>query len=519
MRESKNVLWKPLVRDLDRRFFMCRHRTFPTYNGKKQKSPDTGQYILFTVWQIREYPLRKGGPCRKRRRLPEKKGVLVFMNLDPRNVKRDFLRFVFASVMAQWIFALYSAVDGMFVARGVNETALSAVNIASPYINFLFSVSLLFAVGASTIAAIYLGQGKTEKADQVVSLNLALLILLSVIITAAVLIFPDRVAVFLGATDVTIEYVKQYITMVAPFSVCFIVAYMFEVLVKTDGFPKYATCAIISGCLINCVLDYVLVIRLPFGVAGAAFATGFAQAALVVIYLVHFFGPRATLKLVRFRVDWKEIRRIIKIGIPSGLTEFSAGITIFLFNHAIITYLNEDALVSYTIIGYVNTIVVMGMAGIAQGAQPLISYFFGQGNKDIVGRLLRYSLCAAAVMALAVFAGCITGADFFVSLFVSAKNAALRESSAAVFRIFATSFLIMGFNVVVCGFFTAVEQPVGSLIISLARGLVVIACSIFFMTALFGGAGIWWSATVCELLCFVITSVLFWWHKRSNRLY
>lgn len=441
------------------------------------------------------------------------------MNLDPKNVKRDFLRFVFASVMAQWIFALYSAVDGMFVARGVNEIALSAVNIASPFINFLFSVSLLFAVGASTVAAIYLGQGKTEKANQVVSLNLALLIVLAAVITAVVLVFPNQVAAFLGATDVTAEYVKQYIMTVAPFSVCFIVAYMFEVLVKTDGFPKYATFAIISGCLINCVLDYVLVIRLPFGVAGAAFATGFAQAALVVIYLLHFFGPRATLKLVRFHVDWREIGRIIRIGIPSGLTEFSAGITIFLFNHAIITYLDENALVSYTIIGYVNTIVVMGMAGIAQGAQPLISYFFGQGNRDTVRALLKYSLWAAAVMALAVFAGCMTGADLFVSLFISKANGALRESSAAVFRIFATSFLVMGFNVVVCGFFTAVERPAGSLIISLARGLAVIAFSIFFMTALFGGAGIWWAATVSELLCLVITGVLFWRHKTSNRLY
>ncbi len=441
------------------------------------------------------------------------------MHLDPKNLKRDFLRFIFASMMAQWIFALYSAVDGMFVARGVNEVALSAVNIASPFINFLFSISLLFAAGTSTVAAIYLGQGKKQRASQIVTQNLALVVILAVVITAAVLLFPESIAAFLGATEETMEYVIAYITSIAPFSVFFIVAYEFEMLVKTDGYPKYATMAIISGCLINCILDYIFIFHLHMGVIGAGLATGIAQFTLVIIYLIHFFGPRATLKIVPFHFERKELWRIIKIGLPSGLTELSAGLTIFLFNHAIIAYLNNDALVTYTIIGYVNTIVVMGMAGIAQGAQPMISYYYGQGSNQYVKKLLYYGLVSASILAALIFTGCLTGADFFVRLFISSENTSLLASSAAVFRIFSISFLIMGFNVVVCGFFTAIERPVGSLVISLARGLVTIAVSIFLMTALFGGPGIWWAATVSECMCLVITTLLFKWQKRRGQLY
>lgn len=441
------------------------------------------------------------------------------MQLDPKNLKRDFLRFIFASMMAQWIFALYSAVDGMFVARGVNEVALSAVNIASPFINALFSISLLFAAGTSTVAAIYLGQGKQKKASQVVTQNLVLVMILAVVITAAVLLFPEPVAAFLGATEETMDYVIAYITSIAPFSICFIVAYEFEMLVKTDGYPKYATMAIISGCLINCVLDYLFVFQFHMGVVGAGLATGIAQLSLVIIYLIHFFGPKATLKLVPFQFEKREIWRIVKIGLPSGLTELSAGLTIFLFNHAIVAYLNNDALVSYTIIGYVNTIVVMGMAGIAQGAQPMVSYYYGQGSRPYVKKLLQYSLTSAAVLAVLIFAGCIAGSDLFVRLFISAENTALIASSAAVFRTFSISFLVMGFNVVVCGFFTAVERPAGSLIISLARGLVTIAAAIFLMTALFGGPGIWWSATVSECMCLIITLILFRRQMRQDPIY
>ena len=250
------------------------------------------------------------------------------MHLDQKNLKVDYMRFLVASVMAQWVFALYSAVDGMFVARGVSEIALSAVNIASPFINFLFSLSLLFAAGTSTVAAIYMGGGEKEKADKVTSQNLTFLLVVSAVITAFVLIFPEQVASFLGATETTMPYVGDYIVTIAPFSVCFIVAYAFEILVKTDGYPKYATIAIILGCLIHCFLDLVLVIWMDMGVKGAALASGTAQLSLVAIYLKHFLSPKATLKFVRFRFDVKEMLRVAKVGLPSGLTEFSAGITV-----------------------------------------------------------------------------------------------------------------------------------------------------------------------------------------------
>lgn len=438
------------------------------------------------------------------------------MQLDPKNLKRDYLRFLFASVMAQWIFALYSAVDGMFVAWGVSELALSAVNIASPFINFLFSVSLLFAAGTSTVAAIYLGQGNKKRADEVVSQNLVLLVLLSAAITLGVLLFPRQVAGFLGATDLTMEYVSSYITTLAPFSVCFVIAYAFEVLVKTDGFPKYATFAIVMGCLIHCLLDYLLVIRLGLGVRGAALATGSAQLSLVVIYLLHFLGPRASLHFCRFKPDLRLLGRVSAVGLPSGLAEFSAGITIFLFNHAILTYLDENAVVSYTIIGYINTIVVMSMIGISQGAQPMISFFLGKTRQDLVQRLLRYALVSAAAIGLVMFGLCQVGADLFVSLFISPENAALRQSSALVLRIFSISFLVLGFNVVVGGFFTAIEKPNASLAISLARGFITITAALWLVTALFGGAGIWWAATVSELLCLALTALLWARYRRAE---
>ena len=122
------------------------------------------------------------------------------MKFEGMSLKKSFWRFIWPSVVAQWIFALYTMVDGMFVARGVSEVALSAVNIASPFVNFLFSVSILFAVGTSTIVAIFLGQENHREANRAYTQNLVVLGGISLVIMAAVWLSLDRIAAFLGAT-------------------------------------------------------------------------------------------------------------------------------------------------------------------------------------------------------------------------------------------------------------------------------------------------------------------------------
>ena len=430
------------------------------------------------------------------------------MNMEKGSLKARFLKFILPSMAAQWIFALYTMVDGMFVARGVSEEALSAVNIASPYINFLFSVSIWFAVGTSTIVSIYMGKGEHKQVNRVYTQSLVTLGIIAVVIMAVVFFNLDWVINFLGATDVNRHFVKEYILAVLPFSWCFIIAYSFEILVKADRYPGYAVFAIVSGAVLHCTLDYIFVFVLDFGVKGAGLATGMSQCALIFIYLKHFLGPNASMRLERFRWSFVEFVRIVKIGASSFLTEFSAGITVFMFNHAILRYIGNDGIISYTIVAYVNTIVIMSMAGIAQGAQPLISFYYGKGEGSVCWRLYRYGLISCVGLAAVTFISSMLGADLLVNVFISADLAELRAYSSEVFRIFSISFLIMGFNIVSGGFFTALEMPKSAFAVTVARGLVTLALALFLCTAVMGGAGIWWAPTVSELLCLGLTACL-----------
>lgn len=427
------------------------------------------------------------------------------MKLEGKSLKGDFFRFIIPSIIAQWVFSLYTMVDGIFVARGVSEVALTAVNISMPFSVGLFSVSILFAVGNSTVVAIYLGQGEKEKADRAFAQNIAMLCGLSVGITVLVLAFLEPFARFLGATDNILPYAMDYIGTIAPFAIAYILSYSFETLIKTDGYPKLATIYVTCGALLNCVLDYLMVMVWHWGVRGAALATGISQASVIVLYLRHFLGPKGTIRFAKFRFRMSLVWRQIRNGMSSGVTEFSGGIIIFFFNQAILRFIGEEALVSYTIISYVNTIVVMSMAGIAQGAQPLISYYYGKGQPEKYRRLLRYGVVTAVAASVAATVGCYLGAGAIVGLFLGKEEAALAAYSVRVFRIFILSFLLAGFNVVIGGYFTSVERAGYATAISLTRSLIALAGGLALLTALCGGEGIWWAPLLAEGVCLLLT--------------
>ena len=393
--------------------------------------------------------------------------------------------------------------------------ALTAVNISMPFTTGLFSVSILFAVGNSTIVAIFLGQGEKQKANEVFTQNVVLLCILSVLITILVMIFLDPFARFLGATDHILPYARTYIGTIAPFSVVYILSYSFETLIKTDGYPKLATIYVTSGAVLNCILDYILVMVLHKGVWGAAFATGISQAAVILLYLWHFLGPKGTIRFSKFHLMPSEIGRQIRNGMSSGITEFSSGIIIFFFNQAILKYIGEYALVSYTIISYVNTIVVMSMAGIAQGTQPLISYYYGKNESEKYKKLLKYGMVATVAGSVAAVLICYVGAESIVGLFLKESEASLSVYSVRVLRIFILSFLLAGLNVVLGGYFTSVEKAGFATMISLTRSLIALVISLVFLTAVFGGEAIWWAPLIAESCCLVLSAGLYQWYRKK----
>jgi len=429
------------------------------------------------------------------------------LQLEGKSLRSDFIRFVTASAASLMVFSLYSMVDGLMVSLGVNEYAMSAVNLAIPFTNALFSLAVMFAVGSSTIIAIHLAQGKKDEADSLFSQNFFLLLGVGLVISVAVLLLREPFAKLLGADQVTLDYVKQYLLGLAPFSACFIISYNLEVLVKTDGYPKLAVISVTTGAVANCILDYIAIFWLDMGVFGAAVATGTSQFITCVIYLAHFFGPKCTFRLRKFRFDPRIYKRLIPIGLSDGVTELCNGLMILIFNRTVQKYLGADGLVTYTVIAYMNTIVINLMMGISQGSQPLVSYRYGKCDGASCKKLLGLGLKTALLFGVVCLAGLYLFAPQIVGAYLSEASPALVADSVVAFRQYSFSWLLVGFNVVIGGFLTALERPVPAIAISTGRGLIIQSVALVALAAITKGAGLWFTPILSEILVLAMAVV------------
>ncbi|MBQ2781711.1 MAG: MATE family efflux transporter [Oscillospiraceae bacterium] len=428
--------------------------------------------------------------------------------LSERSLLSNFIRFSTATIASLMVFSLYSIVDGLFVARGVGEYAMSAVNLAVPFMNAMFSIALLFAVGTSTIIAIYLGEGKGENANSLFTQNAVLLLVMGVALSVLVIVFLEPFALLLGAEEMTLPYVKDYLLGLAPFAFCFMVSYNMEILVKTDGHPRVALLTVITGCLANCVLDYVAIFLLDWGIFGAAVATGVSQLLTVVLYLRHFMSKRSTFHFTRFRFDFSIYRRLLPIGVSDSLTELCNGVMIFLFNHTILRCIGERGLVSYTIIAYANTLIINTTMGISQGAQPLISFHYGRKDEGSCRKLLKYGLISAAAVSIGCFVVLWIFAPQLTQAFLGLEDLALNEYTVDAFRRYGISYLLLGFNVFIGGYLTARERPKSAIAISTGRGLIVQAAALLTLAATLGGDAIWFTPVISEAVVLVLSLLL-----------
>lgn len=425
------------------------------------------------------------------------------------NLLKQFIKFVIPSIVSMWVFSLYTMADGVFVAKGVGEAALAAVNLSMPLTSVIFALGLTFATGTSVLVSICMGKSELEQANKLFSQNILVVSVLGIILTVIIRMNLESVALFLGATPDTLEYVKDYTGVISLFAVFFMVSYNLEVLVKADGAPQLSTIGVTICALMNVILDYIFVIHFHWGVWGAALATGLAQVTSTLIFLTYFLKKSRHLHFTHFRFQPSVYKKLLPLGIGEGVSDLSSGMVVFLFNQVILSTIGEFALVSYTVISYLNTLVLMTMTGTSQGLQPLLGFHHGRGEFGTCRTLLKYGLGTSFVCGITAFTVITAAASSIAGFFIDGtldQNLYLYTVSAI--KMYSPAFLLLGFNVVGAGFFAAVEKPAFAMTISLGRGFILITICLLILPLLIGETGIWLAAGVSEGLCLLATLLL-----------
>lgn len=422
---------------------------------------------------------------------------------------KRLIRFTLPSIAMMVFTSIYGVVDGFFVSNFAGKTPFAAVNLIIPFLMIVATVGFMFGTGGTAIVAKAFGEGDSERANRYFSLFVYVAFGLGVIIAALGFIFIRPISILLGAQGELLENCVVYariILVALPFYVC---QMMFQSFFVTAEKPHLGLAVTVSSGLTNMVLDAVLVMLLPgpYKLAGAAVATAMSQVVGGVVPLFYFFRKNSS--ILRLQKTSMDLRAILQACI-NGSSEFMSNVSMnlvgMLYNIQLLAYAGEDGVAAYGVMLYVSMVFSAAFIGYSIGTAPIVGYHDGARNCAELHGLLHKSLGMIGLFGLLMVAAAQLLAVPLARLFVG-YDAGLLELTVNGFRIFALSFLFMGFAIFGSGFFTALNDGVTSAIISFLRTLVFQVAAVQLLPRLLGIQGIWWSIVVAEVMAVVLAGI------------
>ena len=419
---------------------------------------------------------------------------------------KKLIKFTLPTVAMMIVTSIYSVVDGFFVSNFAGKTPFAAINLIMPVLMILGTVGFMFGTGGTALVAMTYGEGNKEKANSYFSLLVYTAFLLGIIFAVLGFVFIRPIAVLLGAEGALLENCVLYSRIILLALPLYILQMMFQSFFVAAEKPNLGLIVTISSGATNMILDAVLVISLPqeYKLAGAAAATAISQTVGGIIPLFYFFRKNSSfLRLGKTQFNGKAIIKACANGSSEFMSNISMSVVGMLYNSQLMKFAGENGIAAYGVMMYVSMIFAAVFVGYSVGTAPVVSYHFGAGNSPELKGLLKKSLIIIAVFGVGMVAAAeLTAAP--LSKFFVGYDKELYELTASGFRIFAISFLFMGFGIFISGFFTALNDGATSAIVSFLRSLVFQSVAVMLLPAILNIDGIWISVVVAELAALAV---------------
>ena len=432
----------------------------------------------------------------------------IFETLPPTKL---FFRCAVPSMITMAFGALYQIADGLFVGRFIGSDALAAVNLIMPIIMIVFGFSNLIATGASVRISVLLGEKNREEASRVFTFTLKVIFLLSCLLSISGLLFAEVLVHFLapGATEQAIEYGITYTRVYAAFAPLMLIYHATDNYLRVCGKEKISMWLSIATQGFNIVLDVILIVFLGQGVWAAAFTSCLAMTLGTVITLLMFRKKRMDLYYIKGKIKRMVFFRILANGSSEFFSSISMSIMSVVFNFFLLKYGGTTAVAAFSVIMYVDSIVGMLVFGMADSLQPAISYCYGAMLMDKVKAIFKRVICGAVVLSGASLLFMFFAGQYVAPLFVKPEDAELLTVSIIGMKLFSFSYLTGWVDMCFSSYFTALERPARSMLVSLFGTLIFPITSLFVMTPLLKLNGVWLSAFVSCTISAIFTVILY----------
>lgn len=425
------------------------------------------------------------------------------------------LRFTLPSIIMMVFSSIYSVVDGLFVSNFVGKTAFASVNLIMPFLTMLGTIGFMIGSGGSALVAKTLGEGNKEKANQLFSMLIYILIAVGLMMTVLCMLYLPEVAELMGARGQMADDCIVYAMYILPALTFFLLQFAFQPLLVAAGKPKIGLFVTVGAGVTNMILDYIFIEPLGMGLKGAAIATAISQAISGIVPLLYFALPnRSSLMLTRFTFDGKAFLKTCTNGSSEMVTNLSMSIVTMLYNFQLMRYIGEDGVAAFGVIMYINFIFSSVFIGYSMGSAPIVSYNYGANDRNELQSVFRKSMYVIGISGFVLTLAAEILATPLANIFVGYDESLFRLTRKA-FHIYSLAFLLMGFNVYASAFFTALNNGPVSALISFSRTLVFETSAVLLLPLLMGITGIWLSVVVAEMAV-IIVSVVFWVRLRGR---
>ena len=417
------------------------------------------------------------------------------------------------TVVAQLINMLYNVVDRLYIGHmpNVGELALTGVGVCMPIVMIVSAFAALVGSGGAPRASIFMGKKDIASANKTLGACFGLQIIVSIILTAVLLAWNRDLLLAFGASENTIGYATDYMNIYAIGTIFVQITLGMNAFITAQGFTKISMISVVVGAVANIILDPILIYGCDMGVKGAALATIISQA-LSCAWVISFLVSKKSILQLRpknFIPSPKIILPCIALGSATFIMQASESVISVCFNSSLLKYGGDLAVGAMTILTSVMQFALLPAQGIAQGAQPILSYNYGAKNVDRVKQTYKILLKTCLIYSVAIWSAVMLLPSVFVSIFT--PDAELIEFASRALRIYFSGMIIFGIQIACQMTFVSLGNAPSSVIVAVVRKVVLLIPLIYIVPNFVSDntMGVYLAEPIADITAVIFTAILF----------
>lgn len=417
------------------------------------------------------------------------------------------------TVVAQLINMLYNIVDRIYIGHipEYGSLALTGVGVCMPIIMIVTAFAALVSSGGAPRASIFMGKKDSDSAEKTLGGCFILQIIISIILTVVLFVWNEDLLLAFGASENTITYATDYMSIYALGTIFVQLTLGMNAFITAQGFTTISMVSIIIGAVCNIILDPILIFGFDLGVKGAALATLLSQAVSCIWVVSFLCGKKTVIKLKKsnLKLSPKIVLPCIALGTATFIMQSSESVISVCFNSSLLRYGGDIAVGAMTILTSVMQFALLPLQGIAQGAQPILSFNYGAKNIERVKKTFRILLITCLVYSVTLWLVIMLVPKLFVGIFTPDSD--LIEFTAPALRTYLGGIFLFGIQIACQMTFTSLGKAVNSIIVAVVRKFVLLLPLIYIIPLLVSNKtmGVYMAEPIADVVAVTFTSILF----------